>query len=146
MKKMYIYEPAMCCSTGLCGVGVDPELLRLSTVASNLNKNGVVIERFNLTNSPNEFVKNNEVNKLLTNEGTEILPITVVDNKIVLTKAYPTNDEFMSLLNVPRSYLGEEVKSETGTTSKKVTDTASRKATVTTPKKVGGCGCKGGCC
>ena len=148
MKKMYIYEPAMCCSTGLCGVGVDPELLRLSTVASNLKKNGVVVERFNLTNSPNEFVKNNEVNKLLTKEGIEVLPITVVDGKIVLTKAYPTNDEFMSLLNVPRSYLGEEVKSETetGTTSKKVTDTTSKKATVTTPKKSGGCCCKGGCC
>ena len=30
MKKMTIYEPAMCCSTGLCGVGVDTKLLRIS--------------------------------------------------------------------------------------------------------------------
>ena len=41
MKKMQIFEPAMCCSTGLCGVGVDPELLRISTILNTLNNNGV---------------------------------------------------------------------------------------------------------
>ena len=29
MKTMKIFEPAMCCPTGLCGVSVDPELLRV---------------------------------------------------------------------------------------------------------------------
>ena len=43
MKKMNIYEPAMCCPTGVCGVGVDPELLRISTVLNNLKKKGVEI-------------------------------------------------------------------------------------------------------
>lgn len=38
MKTMQIFEPAMCCSTGLCGVGVDPELLRISTVLDTLKK------------------------------------------------------------------------------------------------------------
>jgi hypothetical protein len=36
MKKMCIYEPALCCETGLCGVNVDPELLRISTVLNTL--------------------------------------------------------------------------------------------------------------
>lgn len=36
MKKMSIYEPALCCETGLCGVNVDPELLRITTVLNNL--------------------------------------------------------------------------------------------------------------
>ena len=39
MKRMQIFEPAMCCSTGLCGVGVDPELLRVSAVLNTLRKN-----------------------------------------------------------------------------------------------------------
>lgn len=64
MKKMFIYEPAMCCSTGLCGVSVDPELLRLSTVISSLQKNGVEITRYNLTSAPMAFVNNKEVNRL----------------------------------------------------------------------------------
>lgn len=111
MKKMFIYEPAMCCSTGLCGVGVDPELLRISTVLNNLEKNGITVERFNLSNSPMEFVKNTDVNKLMMDEGVDVLPVTVLDGKIVKTAKYPTNDEMISLLGVPRSYLGDENKS-----------------------------------
>ena len=38
MSKLTIYEPAMCCETGLCGVGVDPELLRISTIENTLKK------------------------------------------------------------------------------------------------------------
>jgi hypothetical protein len=126
MEKMFIYEPAMCCSTGLCGVSVDPELLRISTVISSLQKHGIKIERFNLTSSPMEFVNNKEVNKLLTEKGVEILPITVVGDAIVKTKSYPTNDEMISLLQVPCDYLGEQENSD--------------------PKKNGGCNCKGGKC
>ena len=38
MKKIEIFDPAMCCSTGVCGPGVDPELLRMATMVSNLQK------------------------------------------------------------------------------------------------------------
>ncbi len=38
MKKLQIFEAAMCCSTGLCGIGVDPELLRVSTVFNSLKE------------------------------------------------------------------------------------------------------------
>ncbi|MHB8130427.1 MAG: arsenic metallochaperone ArsD family protein, partial [Mobilitalea sp.] len=61
MKKMQIFEPAMCCSTGLCGVGVDPELLRISTVLNSMEKNGVTVERFNLSSAPQEFIMNKVV-------------------------------------------------------------------------------------
>ena len=128
MKKMYIYEPAMCCPTGLCGVGVDPELLRVSTVVSNLEKNGVKVERFNLTNSPQEFVNNKELNERMMNEGVEILPVTVVDGKIIITKRYPTNEEFIKLLEVPASFLGVDVK------------------TATNKSKSSSCGCSDGKC
>ncbi len=131
-EKMIIYEPAMCCSTGLCGVSVNPELLRISTVLSSLGKNGIKVERYNLTNAPQEFIKNAEVNKLIKNDGVNVLPAIVLDGKVVITKRYPTNDEFISMLNVPRSYLGETPKT---TVKVKVT-----------PKDSGGCGCSGGKC
>jgi len=85
MKKMIIYEPAMCCSTGLCGVGVNPELLRISTVLASLEKNNVKVERYNLTNAPQEFLKNAEVNQLIS-KSVDVLPVTVLDGKVVLTK------------------------------------------------------------
>lgn len=110
MKKMSIYEPAMCCPTGLCGVSVDPELLRISTVLSSLARKGIVVERFNLTDAPQEFVSNGEVNKVLMDSGVERLPLTVVDGQIIKMSKYPTNDELADLLGVPKSYLNEQPK------------------------------------
>lgn len=106
MKNMQIYEPAMCCSTGVCGVSVDSELLRISTVLSTLEKNGVKVERFNLSNAPQEFIKSKVVNTLIKEKGVEILPITVLDGEVIISGRYPSNDEFVKYLNVPRSYVG----------------------------------------
>jgi len=131
MKKMQIFEPAMCCSTGLCGVGVDPELLRISTVVNSLKKNGVEIERFNLTSAPMEFVNNKAVNQLISGKGVKNLPAVVLDGEIIITGRYPTNEELATLLDVPMNFLGEKK------TAVKVT---------VTHKKSGGCNCKGGCC
>lgn len=110
MKKMQIYEPAMCCSTGLCGVGVDPELLRISTVLNTMSKNNVIVERFNLSSSPQVFVTEKAVNNLIKAKGVDELPVTVLDGEIVITGRYPTNDEFSKLLNIPISFLGEQPK------------------------------------
>ena len=79
MNKMQIFEPAMCCSTGLCGVGVDPELLRISTILNTLKKRGFVIERFNLSNSPQEFIKNKTVNEFINVNGVDELPIIILN-------------------------------------------------------------------
>lgn len=108
MKKLTIYEPAMCCPTGLCGVGIDKELLRISIVLSNLEKNGVEVERFNLTNTPQEFIKNQKLNDLMMEEGVEILPVTIVNNEIVKTASYPTNDELAKFLDVPTNFVEDE--------------------------------------
>lgn len=126
MKKMIIYEPAMCCSTGICGVGVDSELLRISTVLNNLKNNGVIVERYNLSSAPNEFVKCKAMNDLLVESGVEALPVTVVDGEIVITGRYPSNEEFISLLNIPEGFL-------------------SVKGDKLAPKKSCRCGCEGGC-
>ena len=129
MKKLQIYEPAMCCSTGLCGVGVDSELLRISTVINTLKKNNIEVERFNLTSAPQAFIENKEVNTCIKEKGVDELPITVLDGEIVITGRYPTNEEFVKLLNVPKSFIGTRPKIFKVTT-----------------KKSGGCDCKGGCC
>jgi len=110
MKKMQIFEPTMCCSTGVCGVSVDPELLRISTVLNTLKKNGVVVERFNLSNSPMEFVNNKLINDYINVKGVEGLPATVIDDVIVLTGRYPNNEELMNLLGVQVSLLNAQPK------------------------------------
>ena len=123
LKNMIIFDPAMCCSTGVCGPGVDPELLRVSTLLNNLKSNGVMVERYNLSNNPQAFVDNRVINELLNTDGVDILPVIIVDGEVVKTKAYPTNEEFCKLLEIPESYLKAKIK-----------------------LKSKGCGCKGGCC
>ena len=130
MKKMQIFEAAMCCSTGLCGVSVDPELLRVSTVLNSLKKNNIEVQRFNLSDSPQEFVNNKVVNNFINEKGVDDLPVTILDGEIVLTGKYPTNEELVKLLDVPMSFLGQ------GRKTFKIK---------TTPKS-GGCGCDGGNC
>ena len=122
MKKMIIFDPAMCCSTGVCGPSVNPELLRVSTVINNLNSKGILVERYNLTNNPQIFVDNKVINEVLMKQGVNVLPVTMVDGKIVKMGSYPTNDEICYLLEISPDLLKAEVK------------------------KSGGCSCKGGCC
>lgn len=124
MKKMIIFDPAMCCSTGVCGPAIDPKLLRVSTVLNNLKIKGIIVERYNLSNNPQAFVDNNTINQLLNSDGVDILPVTILDGEVVKTKEYPTNEEFCKMLEIPEDYL---------------------KATIKKPK-ANGCGCKSGCC
>lgn len=123
MKKMMIFDPAMCCPTGICGPGIDPELLRVSTVLNNLQRKGIAVERYNLTNNPGVFVDNKMINDLLNSDGVDLLPVTIVDNQVVKTKAYPTNEEFCEMLDIPEDFIKSTTKIE-----------------------LNGCGCKGGCC
>ncbi len=112
MKDIIIYEPAMCCETGLCGVSVDPELLRISTVINTLKENGVAIKRYNLSNYPNEFVYNKMILNFLKEHGVDNLPITVVGNEIKVSGCYPTNAQFAEWLGVDETILNDKVDTD----------------------------------
>ena len=92
-KKIRVYEPGMCCPTGLCGPSIDPEIMRITTAISTLEKNNIDIKRFNLTSNPDEFVNNKIINDLLVNDGEDVFPVTLVDDEIVKKGEYPTNEE-----------------------------------------------------
>ena len=112
MKKMYIYEGPMCCSTGVCRPSPDEELMRVSTLVDKLTKSGASIERYNLTNNTNEFVENKTINRLLEEKGEDVLPVVIVDDEVVMTGKYPSNEEFYEML-----FLSDEAKEETDSDS-----------------------------
>lgn len=93
-KKIEIFEPGMCCPTGLCGPGINPEIMRISTVVNTLEKNNVGIKRYNLTSNTNEFISNKIINDIIKEKGESILPVTIVNGEIKKTNDYPTNAEF----------------------------------------------------
>ena len=114
MKKMQIFEPALCCETGVCGASVDLELLRITTVINTLKQNGVVIDRFNLNSAPMEFVTNYTVNMFVNQKGVEALPCVTVDGNIVIEGRYPTNEEILTLLELPAEALLPKPKNNGG--------------------------------
>ena len=122
--KIEIFDPAMCCSTGLCGVVVDPELLRVTTTINTLIKKGVTVIRYGLSSEPQAFVDNKKVNEYLMKDEVEVLPITVVDGEVLKTKTYPTDEEFAQWAGLS----AEDITTQPAPT-----------------KKSGGC-CSGGCC
>lgn len=105
MKRMEIFDPAMCCSTGVCGPSVDNNLLRVSTLLNRLEKKGVKVERHNLSSNPKAFIDNKTINNMLIDGGVDILPITMVEGEVVKTKEYPTNEEFVKFLEIPEEYI-----------------------------------------
>lgn len=100
MKKIEIFDPAMCCATGVCGPAIDPELLRVATVINSLQQKGADISRHGLSNDPMAFITNQTINDLLQQGGAEILPVTLVDGQVAKTKTYPTNQELSDWLGM----------------------------------------------
>ncbi|MBA1163631.1 MULTISPECIES: arsenite efflux transporter metallochaperone ArsD [Bacillus] len=105
MKKVEIYDPAMCCSTGVCGPSVDPELTKVASAIYTLEKKGLPIKRYNLANDPAAFAENETINKLLHEQGTDSLPIVLVDGEVFKVGGYPTTKEFADLYQIEEKEL-----------------------------------------
>lgn len=101
MNKIEIYEPAMCCSTGVCGPSIDPEMMRVAVAIDTIAKAGIAIGRFTLSGEPQAFIANAIVNAEIMKEGVNTLPLTLVDGIIVKRNEYPTNAELTEWAGVP---------------------------------------------
>lgn len=93
MKTIQIYDPPMCCSTGICGPDIDPELVNFAAMLSQLGGHGIKVERYNLGQQPMAFVQNAAVKALLDAEGVEGLPLIFWDGEVHLKGRYPTKEE-----------------------------------------------------
>lgn len=110
MSKVEIFDPALCCPTGVCGPSVDPELTRVATAIFLLEKKGFDITRYNLATEPSKFVENTEVNKVLHEQGPESLPVAVRNGKIAKIGFYPTNEELAEWFEVEVDELSKKQK------------------------------------
>lgn len=108
MKKVEIFDPAMCCSTGVCGPTVDPELTRIASAVYSLEKKGFAISRHNLTDDPGAFVDNKLVNQVLVEKGPDALPVVLVNGELVKIAEYPTTEELAEWFETVPSELQEK--------------------------------------
>jgi hypothetical protein len=88
-----IFDPPLCCPTGLCGPVLDTTLVDLSEAIFTLEAEGRKVVRHMMTADPQAFMRNREVYELIKQRQLEVLPITVMGGRIVKTDAYPTLDE-----------------------------------------------------
>ncbi len=88
-----VFDPALCCSSGVCGIDVDQALVSFSTDVDWALQNGAQIERFNLARQPLSFAENQTVKSFLDNLGAEALPLILVDDEVVLSGRYPSRAE-----------------------------------------------------
>lgn len=93
MKKVQVFDPALCCSSGVCGTDVDQKLVDFSADADWAKQQGLVIERFNLSRQPMAFADNAAVKGLLERSGESALPITLVDGEVAFAGRYPGRDD-----------------------------------------------------
>lgn len=100
MTTIQIFEPPMCCPTGVCGPAVDPVLVRFSADFHWLADQGVRVERYNLSQHPFAFAGIDLLRNALEEYGNECLPLVVVNGAIVSRGRYPTRDELARFAGV----------------------------------------------
>ena len=123
MKTVQVYDKPMCCSTGVCGPDVDPVLPMFAADLDWLKNQGHQVERYNLAQQPQAFIENKSIVQILSTEGTDCLPVLMVDGEIVSRKVYPSRKALSGWV--------------TGTPAKQVLPVA---------KPSGGCCVSSGCC
>lgn len=97
----------MCCSTGICGTNLDPDLVNFAAMLSQLSSHGIKIERYNLAQQPMAFVLHEQVKALLEKEGERALPVIFLNGEVRYQGRYPTREERPQFI---RDALGESEK------------------------------------
>jgi arsenite-transporting ATPase len=130
MPTIRIYEPALCCDTGVCGADVDQSLVTVTADVRSLQELGADITRHNLANDPTAFVEDETARAFMQTVGSKGLPLTVVDGVTVATGAYPSKSTLLDLAGLGASAPAPAPRLELGLTE----------------KTAGGCCGGSGCC
>ncbi len=100
MKTLQVFDPALCCSTGVCGVDVDQALVAFAADVDWAKQQGIQIERFNLAQQPMAFVENAAVKRVLETSGQDALPLILLDGEVKLSGRYPSRSELTEWLGI----------------------------------------------
>lgn len=100
VQSLQVFDPAMCCSTGICGPEVDPKLARFAADLEWLKTRGVLVRRHNLSQDPAAFVNQEQVRNALSEKGEAALPLLLLNGQVALLGRYPDRTELCTLLKI----------------------------------------------
>jgi len=100
MTDITVYDPAMCCSTGICGAEVDQRLVTFAADLDWLKSRGVSVTRINLSQEPAKFAANDTVKTVLESKGVEGLPVVLTGGEMSSSGRYPDRAELARFTGV----------------------------------------------
>lgn len=95
-----VFDPPMCCPSGVCDAEVDPTLARFAADLAWLRARGVDVQRYNLSQEAHAFVTNPVVRRTLQEQGTASLPLLVWRGDVVSSGAYPERSTLATLVGL----------------------------------------------
>jgi AhpD family alkylhydroperoxidase len=95
-----VYDPAMCCSSGVCGPSVDPQLARFAADLDWLAGQGVAVQRYNLSQQPGAFAADPTVRTALQERGDDALPLVQVNGAVRSIGVYPSRGDLATWAGV----------------------------------------------
>lgn len=101
MPKLEVFDPPMCCKSGICGEHPDFILVSFASDLEWLKEQGVEVVRHGISLEPNEFKNNQEVSRLMEEEGSSCLPIIMVDDKVVFKGDYVSRVNLADACKIP---------------------------------------------
>ncbi|MEX0970518.1 MAG: arsenite efflux transporter metallochaperone ArsD [Paracoccaceae bacterium] len=100
MTTLTVYDPAMCCSTGICGAEIDQRLVDMAADLDWLKAQGVTVQRFGLSREPVEFAANDTIRQIMQDSEGDDLPVFLVDGTLKAKARYPARAELAEWVGV----------------------------------------------
>ena len=100
MTDLTIYDPALCCPTGICGAEVDQKLVDFASDLDWLKSRGVEVRRINLSQEPSLFAENEQVKSVLEKTGVEGLPVIFAGDTLQSSGQYPTRATLAQMVDL----------------------------------------------
>jgi len=119
MKTLTIYDPAMCCPTGICGAEIDQKLVTFAADLDWLKSEGIEVKRINLSQEPALFAENEQVKVVLQNTGIEGLPVIMAGDEMQSSGQYPNRSKLAQMVGVTAVQASAPTVSCCGETEKK---------------------------
>ncbi len=101
--KLEVFDPPMCCSSGVCGPNVDPKLVQFSAVLDWLRAQGIQVDRYNPSHQYDAFAGNATVVRAITEYGLNCLPLILVNGSIVSRGEYPAREALAAKAGLRRA-------------------------------------------
>jgi arsenite methyltransferase len=99
-ELVQVFDPPMCCASGVCGPQVDKKLVQFNAALAWLRRQGVQVERYNPSQQYEAFAGNVTVVNTINTQGTECLPLILVDGVIASCGSYPSQEDLAIMAGV----------------------------------------------